>query len=79
MVLPTGGAYEYDYTTASGVGDDNVTGVDKEVYRRVIERRVKPDGTTIEGRTRYTPTTGIGDFATVDHWDGSATVLLGHD
>jgi YD repeat-containing protein len=58
VVLPTGGAYEYDYTATSGVGDDNVTGVDKEVYRRVIERRVMPDGTNTEGRTQYSPATG---------------------
>jgi len=79
VVLPTGGAYEYDYTTTSGVGDDNVTGVDKEIYRRVIERRVMPDGTNIEGRTRYSPATGVGGLATVDHLDGTGHVLLAHD
>src|ERR1700720_2341567 len=79
VVLPTGGAYEYDYTTTSGVGDDNVTGVDKEIYRRVIERRVMPDGANVEGLTRYSPATGVGGVVTVDHWNGSATLLLAHE
>jgi len=79
MVLPTGGSFEYDYTTTSGVGDDNVTGVEKEVYRRVIERRVIPDGTNIEGRTRYSPATGVGGTVTVDHLDGTGHVLLAHE
>jgi len=78
VVLPTEGVYEYDYTTTSGVGDDNVTGVDKEVYRRVIERRVIPDGANIEGRTRYSPATGVGGTVTVNHLDGG-NVLLAHE
>ena len=79
VVLPTGGAYEYDYTSpASGVGFDNVTGIDYEIYRRVVARRVMPDGTSVEGRTSYTPTTGMTGSATVDHWD-SGTVRLGHE
>jgi RHS repeat-associated protein len=80
VVLPTGGAFEYDYTPkGSEVGDDNVTGVDLEIYRRVIERRVMPDGTNVEGLTRYTPVTGVGGTVTVDHWDGSVTLLLAHE
>lgn len=47
VVLPTGGAIEYDY--APGLTDATTGGVityagDKHVYRRVVERRVYPDG-----------------------------------
>jgi hypothetical protein len=47
VVLPTGGAIEYDY--AAGLTDGAASGVfsignDKYIYRRVIERRVYPDG-----------------------------------
>jgi YD repeat-containing protein len=46
-VLPTGGAIEYDY--AAGLTDGVASGVfssgsEKYIYRRVIERRVYPDG-----------------------------------
>jgi RHS repeat-associated protein len=48
VILPTGGAVEYDHDgglsggTASGV----MTNHGKEIYRRVVERRVYPDGGT---------------------------------
>ena len=59
VVLPTGGAVEYDY--APGLTDGAVGGVityagDKHVYRRVVERRVYPDGGTgagFESRMTY--------------------------
>src|SRR5262249_48495498 len=79
VVLPTGGAYEYDYTPTSGVGPDNVTGIDYEVYRRVVARRVKPDGTNNEGQMIYAPATGVGGPVTVDHRDATGTLLLAHD
>jgi RHS repeat-associated protein len=49
IVVPTGGAIEYDY--APGLTDDSSGGVvsftgEKHVYRRVIERRLYPDGGT---------------------------------
>jgi RHS repeat-associated protein len=52
VVLPTGGAIEYDY--APGLTDGAVGGVigyagDKHVYRRVVARRVYPDGGTGPG------------------------------
>jgi RHS repeat-associated protein len=55
VVLPTGGAIEYDMTSGSGVlwgydADGNDTA---QVYRRVYERRVYPDGSTLEGKTVY--------------------------
>jgi RHS repeat-associated protein len=43
MVAPTGGAYEYDY--AAGMTDGYSSGVNgSTIYRRVVERRVYPDG-----------------------------------
>ncbi|MDQ3804281.1 MAG: hypothetical protein M3416_10670 [Acidobacteriota bacterium] len=54
VVLPTGGAIEYDY--AQGLADVGASGVfnvysgtsitEKHVYRRVVERRVYPGGGT---------------------------------
>jgi len=59
--LPTGGAYEYDLTPTSGV----ITSAGPltcsltysqsfPIYRRTIERRVYPDGLTLENKTTYT-------------------------
>jgi RHS repeat-associated protein len=67
--VPTGGAIEYDYTAGSGAITD---GVDYQIYRRVVERRVYPDGSNLEGYTTYSPTT-----ATVveDHLNPSGVLL----
>jgi RHS repeat-associated protein len=85
--LPTGGAIEYDYTPDSGVfGFQNPEagqffGNPQEyaVDRRLIERRVYPDGQTLEGKTTYTLTPGNffdpGDKVVVDHRDASNTLL----
>jgi hypothetical protein len=56
VVLPTGGAIEYDMAAGSGVVDgNNGLGDAKEIYRRVAARRTYKDGTTTpEGRTAYT-------------------------
>lgn len=56
VALPTGGAYEYDYVNqpgvyTSGVGSDNTD--DYGVSRRVTERRVYADGSTLEGKTTF--------------------------
>jgi len=59
VVLPTGGAIEYDY--APGLTDSTTGGVltwagDRQVYRRVVERRVYPNGGTgasYASRTTY--------------------------
>jgi RHS repeat-associated protein len=72
--LPTGGAYEYDYTAAN----DCVVG--NEIVMRVLERRVYPNGTTLEGKTVFgTPTlTNPGYYtstAQVDHESPSGTIL----
>lgn len=74
VVLPTGGAIEYDMTPASGVVEGwdgyNIT---NEIYRRVVERRTYKDGATLEGRTDYTEYTATpsGDYIEVDNYDGS--------
>jgi RHS repeat-associated protein len=81
VILPTGGIYEYDYTPTSGVANDNVTGVDFDVFRRVIARRTKPDGVNVETWTKYTPssTSVIGDTITVDHMDSTGMTLIARE
>jgi len=59
VVLPTGGAIEYDY--AQGLTDASESGVltfagEKNIYRRVVERRVYPNGgsgASFETKTTY--------------------------
>jgi len=68
VVLPTGGALEYDFTPA-GTNGSNVIGTSPSqlIYRRLQERRVYPDGSTLEQRTDYTPAyagTSAADFQT---------------
>jgi YD repeat-containing protein len=58
VVLPTDGAIEYDWqagdsTTESAGGVVAVTAYDYGVYRRVAERRVYADGTTLEQKMVY--------------------------
>jgi RHS repeat-associated protein len=64
--LPTGGAVEYDYTAGSGANSDYI-------YRRVIERRVYPDGTNLEGYTTFSDL--ISGVATVDQLNPGGTLL----
>src|ERR1043166_2742536 len=65
--LPTGGAVEYDMTAGSGVAyacpTCNQPGDDKEIYRRVVARRVYPDGSTgssFEHKDIYTNAEAVG-------------------
>ena len=61
--LPTGGAVEYDwnqgltYTPPSDfVGmfpNANSSTFEQQIYRRVVEKRVYPDGVTLESRTTF--------------------------
>jgi RHS repeat-associated protein len=46
--LPTGGAFEYDYQAGlvNGVASGVMTNWYSQIYRRVVERRVYPDGGT---------------------------------
>jgi RHS repeat-associated protein len=87
VVLPTGGAIEYDY--AAGVVGADVSGVvwqTHQIYRRVVERRVYPNGgsgNTYESRTTYprpehtNPDGTIGNdgVVTVDHLDLGQNLL----
>ncbi len=85
VVLPTGGAIEYDYAaglTDSATGSGVISGLaEKHVYRRVIERRVYPDGGSGSGfanRMTYsrpeTSTTNAG-YVTTDQYNASGTLL----
>jgi RHS repeat-associated protein len=84
VVLPTGGAIEYDHTSTSGVvgcyGAQNCEG-GAQIYRRTSERRVYPNGgPPFESKQRWTSEgQGLGtsgDVVTVDQFD-TANVLLG--
>lgn len=85
VVLPTGGAIEYDYAaglTDSATGSGVVSGLaEKHVYRRVVERRVYPDGgsgSSYASKTTYsrpeTSTTNAG-YVTTDQYNSSGTLL----
>jgi RHS repeat-associated protein len=89
VVLPTGGAIEYDY--AAGLTDGATSGVinvnspypGKEIYRRVVERRMYPDGgsgAAYESRTTYSrpeSTTSNAGYVVADQYNSSGT-WLGH-
>ena len=63
VVLPTGGAIEYDW--AAGLTNGNTSGtinfglvfgggaMDWQIYRRVVERRTYANGTTLESKTTF--------------------------
>jgi YD repeat-containing protein len=82
--LPTGGAYEYDMTDGSGIICPNGCGwpdEDRQIYRRVVERRVYPDGGTgssYEHRDVYTNSEIVGSSTstvTVEQLAPTGTVL----
>jgi YD repeat-containing protein len=81
MVLPTGGAIEYDYTqVGSGIIGD-ASGY--QIYRRVLERRTYPNGGSVyEGREVYTdsyPSGNVLGNATnvqVVHYDSNGTTIV---
>lgn len=52
IVLPTGGAIEYDYTPNAGIVPDT-SGY--QIHRCVLERRVYSDGNTLENKQTYNP------------------------
>jgi RHS repeat-associated protein len=61
VVLPTGGALEYDHGAGLTNGAANGTferpaaegGTYPQVYRRVLEKRTYPDGTTLAGKITF--------------------------
>src|SRR3569832_2150896 len=82
VVLPTGGAIEYDY--AAGAGNNlsgSWTGYEGSwtVYRRVVERRVYPDGATGSSyalRMTYSRTEAeCAGCVKVDQFNNSGTLL----
>lgn len=82
VLLPTGGAIEYRMNAGSGVYPTDPDAGDYQIYRRVTERQVYPDGTTMEGKTVYTASSSLpGDThpwsttVTIDQVNPSGTVL----
>lgn len=84
VAIPTGGAIEYDYAT--GLTDGGVGGVityagEKHVYRRVIERRVYPDGgsgTAYASRMTYSrpeSSTSNAGYVIADQYNSSGGLL----
>ena len=89
--LPTGGAFEYDWGPGL-TGSSNLEGwfINNnnryEIYRRVLEKRVYSDGTTLEGKTIFTSPESCGTdpncagftssgYATVDEKDANGNLL----
>ena len=81
VVLPTGGAIEYDYAAGAGsYPSGSWTGYTGwVVYRRVVERRVYPDGATGSAyamRTTYSRTDAeCAGCVKVDQFNNSGTLL----
>ena len=81
--LPTGGAFEYDMTPGSGVICLNSCWPDdsREIYRRLVERRVYSNGgsgSSFERRDVYTNSEAVGSSTssvTVEQLAPSGTVL----
>jgi RHS repeat-associated protein len=71
VVLPTGGAIEYDYTPTSGV----IGSFDKQIYRRVVARRAYLDGGSAF-ESKMTFSSGVNP-AIVNHYKpGSPETLI---
>ncbi len=90
IVLPTLGAYEYDYPSSTSsppyssmgsafVNDPTGGHSIQTVYRRVMQRRTLPNGSTVETRTVYTPTfglnSGLDSSVQVDTENAAGTIL----
>ena len=72
VVLPTGGSVEWDLTPGSGVITTCQFCDDYQIYRRVLQRRVYLNGTTLEGKTVFSidPT----GYPTSTPWTTTVTV-----
>ena len=56
VIVPTGGAYEYDYGagTTNGYSSGTLFSSDRrQIYRRVVERRIYADGTNLSSKMTY--------------------------
>jgi YD repeat-containing protein len=82
--LPTGGAFEYDW--AAGTTDGAASGVisitgNKQIYRRIIERRIYPDGGTgssFASRMTYSrpeSSTSNAGYVIADQYNSDGTLL----
>lgn len=77
--LPTGGAFEYDF--GNGILNDVPSGVvsadsPPEIYRRVLQRRAYPNGSTLEGIMTISREGGPRQ---VDHLKADGTTLLARE
>jgi YD repeat-containing protein len=73
--LPTGGAIEYVHGSGLGASSHGVyLGAYGMVYRRVQERHVKADGSTLARRTVFTEN-GDGSVTVTDYDAGTANIL----
>ncbi len=87
VVLPTGGAFEYDFgggTTDTASGAGVIGGYPQhQIYRRVHERRVYDNGSNLTSRATYSlpETQGVGGaistvgYVTVQQFDASNNLL----
>jgi RHS repeat-associated protein len=82
VVLPTGGSVEWDMTPGSGVITACQFCDDYQIYRRVVQRRVYVNGTTLEGKSAfsispagYPPSQPWTTTVTVDHLTPGETLL----
>src|SRR5439155_22992176 len=66
VVLPTSGAIEYDYTD---MGDST------RIQRRVSERRIYADGTSLESKQVYSASYGSNSTTSVEDRDASNNLL----
>ncbi len=72
VVLPTGGAIEYDYTPGAGVVPDT-SGY--QIHRCVLERRVYSDGDTLQNKQTYSPVyTPTYNGSVIGSWKTEVTV-----
>lgn len=81
MVLPTGAAFEYDF--GSGVAGTPLTdsgvigsGSDRQILRRLRERRTYVDGSALKGKIVYTPSYGGGVSVTAENYYDASNLLL---
>ena len=85
VVLPTGGAFEYDYAAgvsgaaASGVVGGGFDDYSVNVYRRVMTRRVYADGSTLEAKTTFSRQNliaGNTNYVLIDQFRGDGTTRI---
>jgi RHS repeat-associated protein len=81
VLLPTGGRIEYDFGAGLVSGfDSGVFGTNKQIYRRVLERRIYPDGATLEGRMTYSRPEDVNGstntgYVVIDHLNANGGLL----